>query len=107
MAIMRAVKTVKYRGRYYAPGEVLKVTEKKIVEYLKDTLSAVCTQVEQSLTPAQLLMEVGGVDEKIATILIKNDIDTVEKLGSEKIEDLIKLGIPEKTAGKIFGSFED
>lgn len=106
MKTMRATRTVKYKGKYYNPGDLIEISEKKIVEYLIREKSAEITEVNRSLSPIELLMEVSGVNKKTAELLMSKGIETVEQLSGESLEDLKNHGLSEKQAALIYNAFE-
>jgi len=104
---VRAINLIKYKGQYHIPGTVIDIPEREIAESLVESKSATMVgAAANSLTPSQLLQEVPGVNAKVATLLLDNGIDTVDRLSGEEIADLEKLGIAKATAKKIYQSFD-
>ncbi len=132
-----ALNSIHMSGDKIAPGNTFECDDEDTLKHLLDSDAAVPSEnpVEEDVTgtdsdvkndsdvtdtdtsetsdsvvsdPVEELEKIGGVTKKIALELMKNSIDSVDKVAVLSVDELEAIkGITRKTAEKIFNSFED
>jgi len=101
---VRFLNAVKYNHQYQVPGTEAEV-EDSVGKHLVAQGAAVevgAVEVEPEADPVAELVQVDGVDKKVAAILLKNGITNIEELQAKSEADLAAIeGISKKRAKQI------
>lgn len=107
---IEAIHTIRYKRKSYAPGTQFKI-EKPLAEKLVEGKHAILVdfvEAENDDSMADGLQAILDVNEKVESILLEADLDTLEKIEEAGRDELIALkGIAEKTADFILDAIKE